>query len=65
MHGEFYLLIGVTSIENKLILITDSSKDFERLNGIKIQNWFKGIKQVKPLFPSAHYQSFVSSFRNL
>ena len=38
-NDEFDLLIGATAIENKLILVTENSKDFERLNGIKIENW--------------------------
>lgn len=41
MHDEFDLLIGATAIENKLTLVTDNVKDFERLDGIKIENWFK------------------------
>jgi len=41
MHDEFDLLIGVTAIENKLTLVTDNIKDFERLAGIKIENWIK------------------------
>lgn len=41
IHDEFDLLIGVTAIENKLILVTDNIKDFKRLDGIKIENWFK------------------------
>lgn len=41
MHDEFDLLIGVTAIENKLTLVTDNIKDFERLDGIKLENWFK------------------------
>ena len=41
LHYEFGLLIGVTAIENKFTLITDNQKDFERLDGIKIENWFK------------------------
>jgi len=41
MHDEFDLLIGVTAIENELSLVTDNIKDFERLNGIKIENWFR------------------------
>jgi tRNA(fMet)-specific endonuclease VapC len=41
MHDEFDLLIGVTAIENELTLVTDNVKDFERLDGIKIENWFK------------------------
>ena len=41
LHDEFDLLIGVTAIENKLTLVTDNMKDFERLDGIVIENWFK------------------------
>ena len=41
MHDEFDILIGATAIENKLILVTDNIKDFERLEGVKIENWFK------------------------
>ena len=41
IHDEFDLLIGVTAIENKLTLVTDNVKDFERLDGVKIENWFK------------------------
>ena len=41
IHDEFDLMIGVTAVENKLILVTDNIKDFERLDGIKIENWFK------------------------
>lgn len=40
IHDEFDLLIGVTAIENKLTLVTDNVKDFELLEGIKIENWF-------------------------
>ncbi len=41
LHDEFDLLIGVTAIENKLTLVTDNRKDFNRLSAIKIENWFK------------------------
>ena len=41
MNDEFDLLIGVTAIENKLTLVTDNTKDFDRLDGIKLENWFK------------------------
>jgi len=41
MHDEFDLLIGVTAVENELTLVTDNIKDFERLDDIKIENWFK------------------------
>jgi tRNA(fMet)-specific endonuclease VapC len=40
MHDEFDLLIGVTAIENKLALVTDNQKDFIKIEGIKIENWF-------------------------
>ena len=41
MHDEFDLLIGITAIENKLTLVADNVKDFERLDGIEIENLFK------------------------
>ena len=41
IHDEFDLMIGVTAVENKLTLVTDNIKDFERVDGIKIENWFK------------------------
>lgn len=41
MHDEFDLLIGVTAIEHELILVTDNTKDFVRLEGIQLENWFK------------------------
>ncbi len=41
MHDEFDLLIGVTAVENKLTLVTDNIKDFERIDGINLENWFK------------------------
>jgi tRNA(fMet)-specific endonuclease VapC len=41
MHDEFDLLIGVTAIENELTLVTDNVKDFEKLESIKIENWFR------------------------
>jgi len=43
MHDEFDLLIGVTAIENQLILVTDNTKDFKLLNGIQMENWFERI----------------------
>ena len=41
INDEFDLLIGVTSVENKLTLVTDNTKDFVRIEGIKLENWFK------------------------
>ncbi len=37
-NDEFDLLIGVTAIENKLILVTENKKDFQNLLGIDIEN---------------------------
>ena len=41
MISDFDLLIGSTSIENDLILVTDNIKEFNRIKGIKIENWVK------------------------
>lgn len=41
MNDEFDLLIGVTSVENKLTLVTDNTKHFATISGIKLENWFK------------------------
>lgn len=41
IHDEFDLLIGVTSVENKLTLVTDNVKHFQNIENIKIENWFK------------------------
>lgn len=38
---DFDLLIGATAIYNNLILITRNVSDFDRLNGIEIENWTK------------------------
>lgn len=40
MHDEFDLIIGVTALENKLTLVTDNTKDFQYLDGLKLENWF-------------------------
>ncbi len=39
MHDEFDLLIGLSAIENDLILVTDNVKDFAHIKGLKIENW--------------------------
>ncbi|AYL96765.1 PIN domain-containing protein [Mucilaginibacter celer] len=41
INDEFDLLIAVTAVENKLTLVTDNVKDFDRIEGILIENWFK------------------------
>ena len=37
--ADFDLLIGATAIANDLILITRNVSDFERMEGIIIENW--------------------------
>ncbi|PBI94510.1 tRNA(fMet)-specific endonuclease VapC [Flavobacterium sp. ACN2] len=41
INDEFDLLIGVTAVENQLILVTDNVKDFKLLDGIQMENWFE------------------------
>lgn len=41
MNDEFDLLIGVTSVENELTLVTDNGKHFQNIEGIEVENWFK------------------------
>ena len=39
--SDFDLLIGSTAVENELIMVTENLSEFERIKGIKIQNWIK------------------------
>lgn len=39
MISDFDLLIGCTSIENNLIMVTENIKKFDRIKNIKIENW--------------------------
>lgn len=39
---DFDLLIGSTAITNDLILVSRNVSDFERMNGINIEDWTKG-----------------------
>ncbi len=41
IHDEFDLLIGVTSIEHKLTLVTDNKSDFYLIDGITLENWIE------------------------
>ena len=38
---DFDLLIGATAVTNKLILVTNNLGHFERIKGIKLENWLK------------------------
>jgi len=39
MIGDYDLLIGCTAVENELIMVTENTSEFERIDKIKIQNW--------------------------
>ena len=41
MISDFDLLIGCTAIENDLIMVTENIKEFDRIKGIRIDNWVK------------------------
>lgn len=42
--SDFDLLIGCTSTEYDLIMVTENVREFERITDIKIQNWIKRKK---------------------
>jgi tRNA(fMet)-specific endonuclease VapC len=39
MISDFDLLIGCTSVEKELIMVTENIGEFERISGIRIENW--------------------------
>ena len=39
MISDFDLLIGCTATENDLVMVTENTKEFERISGIKFENW--------------------------
>lgn len=41
MISDFDLLIGCTAVEKDLIMVTENLQEFERISGIKIENWVK------------------------
>ena len=36
---DFDLLIGVTAVTHKLIMVTNNTKHFKRITGIKMEDW--------------------------
>ncbi len=44
MISDFDLLIGSTSVEKELIMVTENVREFERISNIKIENWIGRIK---------------------
>lgn len=39
MISDLDLFIGCTAVENDLIMVTENTFEFERISGIKIENW--------------------------
>ena len=39
MISDFDLLIGCTSVDKELIMVTENRKEFDRISKIKIENW--------------------------
>lgn len=39
MISDFDLLIGCTAIEFGLVMVTENYREFERIKGIKLENW--------------------------
>jgi tRNA(fMet)-specific endonuclease VapC len=37
--SDFDLLIGCTAIEKDLIMVTENLKEFQRISGIRLENW--------------------------
>lgn len=36
---DFDLLIGATSVTHKLVMVTNNTNHFKRINGIKLEDW--------------------------
>ncbi len=39
MISDFDLLIGSTAVVNNIIMVTENTREFERIKDIKIENW--------------------------
>jgi len=39
MISDFDLFIGCTAIANNLVMVTENTREFERIKKIKIENW--------------------------
>ncbi len=44
MISDLDLFIGCTALENDAIMVTENISEFERISGIKIQNWVDRLK---------------------
>jgi tRNA(fMet)-specific endonuclease VapC len=44
--SDFDLLIGCTSVEKDLVMVTENIREFERISRIKLENWVdRGIEE--------------------
>jgi tRNA(fMet)-specific endonuclease VapC len=43
--ADFDLLIGTTAVYHELILVTNNTKHFERIQSIRLENWMLESKQ--------------------
>ena len=43
--GDFDLLIGCTAVAEKMIMVTQNTKDFENIKGICLENWIESGKK--------------------
>ena len=44
MISDLDLFIGCTAIENDLIMVTENKNEFERIFGLKLENWVDRLK---------------------
>lgn len=43
--GDFDLLIGCTSVEEEMVMVTENVDDFKNIRGIRIENWVDRTKK--------------------
>ena len=43
--GDFDLLIGCTSVEEDMVMVTENVDDFKNIRGIRIENWVDKTKK--------------------
>jgi len=44
MISDFDLLIGCTAVEKGLIMVTENTREFERISNIVIENWVERVE---------------------
>lgn len=43
--GDYDLLIGCTSVEEDMVMVTENVDDFKNIQGIRIENWVERTKK--------------------